>query len=260
MSDKRQPKNSQNYAAALTGKYLLPTSLTAIGATLTTLAYALLQSTPLTALGISTILIATVAFAVERGQPKIPTQASAILLQTGVENTAALVEEIGLKSKAIYLPASITGDKPKALIPLEPVSSIRKKVLPKRLIVKYGAKPNEIGLLLITPGSTVGEIFEANPECSAGDIESAISQVLVGMIGLANGVKVHMDNGRVLVEISNPRLENKKMWIYENVGTPIASIAASIAAQILNQPVTVAQETCAKDKNIVELQILESET
>jgi len=255
MSDKRQPKNS--HATALTDKYTLPTSLTAIGITLTALAYIILHSTPLSALGISTVIIAAVTYAIAKGQPKIPPQASDILLQTSIENISALVEEIGLKSKAIYLPASITGDKPKALIPLSQEVKLDKKILPKRLIVKYGTNPEDLGLLVITPGSAVGEMVEAKQDCSAGDIETAVTQVLAGNTGLADGAKASMNNNRLLIEIAGPHLENRSMWIYESIGTPIASIVASIVAQILDKPVTISRETFAKGKNTVDLQVLE---
>ena len=96
----------------------LASGLMLTGVLLSALAFVILRSVPLTALGISTVIVGAVSFAIAKGQPKIPPQASAILLQSGVENISALVEEIGLKSKAVYLPSSITGDKPKAIIPL----------------------------------------------------------------------------------------------------------------------------------------------
>ena len=251
--------NSANriWASSLKDKYsTLATSLTLTGLVLATLSYLILRSIPLTTLGISTIIIGAVSFAIARGQPKIPAEASAILLQSGVENISALVEELGLKSKAIYLPSSMTGDQPKALIPLYSNVEFGKKVLPKRLIVKYGSKPEDTGLLVITPGSAVGTMVEAKPDCSAGDLESAISQVLAGTINLADGAKVTIDEEKILVEVTNPRLENKKMWIYESLGTPIASIIASVVAVVLDKPVSVNVERFSRGKCIVELKIM----
>jgi len=215
-----------------------------------------LRSTPLTSLGISTILIGAVAFAIARGQPKIPPEASAILLQSGVENVSAIVEELGLKSKAIYLPSSMTGDQPKALIPLDSNVEFGKKVLPKRLIVKYGSKPEDAGLLVITPGSAVGSMVEAKPDCSAGDLESAISLVLSGALSLADGARVILDSEKVLVEVINPRLENSKMWVYESLGTPITSMVASVVAEVLDKPVSVNSERFSRGKCVIELKVV----
>jgi hypothetical protein len=257
MSANSQPKISHWYAIMLTDKYILPTSLTATGLVLFGLAALILRSTPLIALGISTAIIGAVMFSVAKGQPKIPPQVSAILLQSSIENISALVEELGLKTKAIYLPSTVTGDKPKALIPLDSNVEIGKKVLPKRLIVKYGSKPHDIGLLLITPGSSVGGLVEAKPDCSAGELESAVLQVLVGTTGLADDTKVTMNEDRVLLEIVNPRLENRKMWVYESIGTPLASIAASTVSEVLDKAVSINKETVARGKLLVELKVLE---
>lgn len=257
MSAKKLPEG-RDCAISLTDRYsTLATSLTLTGILLCALAYLVLRSTPLTALGISTVLIGAVSFAIAKGQPKIPPQASAILLQSGVENISALVEELGLKTKAIYLPSSMTGDKPKALIPLEANVDFGKKVLPKRLIAKYGSKPEDVGLLVTTPGSAVGEMVEAKLDSSAGDLEAAISLVLAGTINLADGARVTMDNEKVLVEVQNPRLENKKMWIYTSLGTPIASIVASVVAQVLDKPVTINTEAPSRGKCVVKLKVLE---
>lgn len=216
-----------------------------------------LQSTPLTALGISTVIIGAVSFAITRGQTKISPEISAILLQSGVENISALVEELGLKSKAVYLPTSVTGDKPKALVPLEANIELNNKVLPKRLIVKYGSKPDAMGLLVVTPGSAVVGMVEAKADYSAGDLESAISTVLSGTINLADGARVTTDENSVRVEVSNSRLENKNMWIYESLGTPIASIVASIVAEVSNKPVQISSERISRGKCLIELKMVE---
>jgi hypothetical protein len=185
----------------------------------------------------------------------VPPQASDILLQSGVENTSALVEELGLNTKAIYLPSSMTGDKPKALIPIETPLKLSKKILPKRLIVKYSSNPKDVGLLVITPGSEISRIVEVKPDCSAEDLETAISEVLAGTVYLADGDRLVKDNNKIVVEVINCRLESKKMWIYECLGTPIASIVASVAAQVLDKPVTVKIETASKGKYVIELEV-----
>jgi hypothetical protein len=215
-----------------------------------------LRSTPLTSLGISTILIGAVAFAIGRGQPKIPPEASALLLRSGLENISAIVEELGLKSKAVYLPSSISGDKPKALIPLNSNLEFNTKILPKRLIVKYGSQPEAVGLLVVTPGSAVGGMVESKPDCSAGDLETAISLVLSGAINLADGARVTFDGDKVLIEVINPRLEDNKMWVYESLGTPIASIVASVAAEVLDKPVSINGEHSSKGKCVIELKVV----
>jgi hypothetical protein len=147
----------------------------------------------------------------------------------------------------------MTGDKPKALIPLNSQLNLNRKLLPKRLIVKYGSNPQDLGLLIITPGSTVESLVETKTDCSAQELESAISQVLLNTVNLADNVKVSIDEERVLVDVTNPRLADNKMWIYGSIGTPIASLVASVVTQVLDKPVQIQRESFSKNKCLIEL-------
>jgi hypothetical protein len=239
---------------------ILAAGLALAGSLLVSIAFFVLQSTPFAALGISTIIVAGVSFVLGRGQPKIPPEASALLLQTGVENTSAIVEELGLTSKAIYLPSSMTNGKPQALIPLHSnphPPKLGKIALPKRLIVKHGPKPEDVGLLVTTPGSEVARALSAKPDSASSDVEAAVTAVLVGAINLADGARVAVNGERIVVEVIHPRLEYKKMWIYESMGSPLASIVASVVAQVLDKPVSVISEQYSRGKEIVELKLTE---
>jgi hypothetical protein len=237
---------------------LLGVCLSLSGLTLVAIAFIILQSTPITALGLSTILLGVVSLALGRGQPKISAEASEILLQSGIENISAIVEELGLKSKAIYLPSSMTSGKPQALIPLNSnphPPKLGNIVLPKRLIVKHGSNPEDMGLLVITPGSAIVGMVTTKSDAAEGDLEAALTLVIVSTIGLADGAKATMDEERIRVEISNTRLEYKKMWVYDILGSPIASIVASIAAEVLDKTVTIENEQYIRGKCIIELKL-----
>jgi hypothetical protein len=168
------------------------------------------------------------------------------------------VEELGLKSKAIYLPSSMTSGKPQALIPIYSnphPPKLGNIVLPKRLIVKHGSNPDDMGLLVTTPGSAVAGIVTTKSGATEEDLETALTLVLVSKISLADGAKAVMDEEKIRVEISNPRLEYRKMWVYESLGSPIASIVASVVAEVLNKPVTVDNEQHSKGKSVIELKL-----
>ena len=238
---------------------ILGLCLALTGSLLSLVSYFILNSIPLTALGISTLVLASISYAIGIGQPKIPPEASALLLQSGTENISALVEELGLKSKAVYLPSSMTGGKPQALMPLHsnpPYLQLGKIVFPKRLIVKYGANPEDMGLLITTPGSTVSKTITSKPDATEADLESTLTSILSGNVNLADDAKITIDNDIMQVEVSNPRLENKKMWIYESLGTPLASIVASVIAQILNEPIIVEEDQTLKGKTLLKLKLL----
>jgi hypothetical protein len=173
-----------------------------------------------------------------------------------VENISALVEELGIKNKAFYLPSSLSGNKPKAFIPLAADFEFNDKVLPRRLIVKYSSKPDSMGLLVITPGSAVGGMVEPKEDCLAGDIESAISAIVSGTINLADGIRVKLENDKILVEVRNLRLENKDMWVYSIIGSPIASIVASVVAEISNKPVQIISVCFSRNNCVIELKMV----
>jgi hypothetical protein len=238
---------------------MLSVCLVLTGVLLSCVSYFVLSSTPLTALGISALMMAGVSYAIGNGQPKISPEASAIFLHSGIENISALVEELGLKSKAIYLPSSMTSGKPQALIPLHSNSvsmQFGKIVFPKRLIVKHGSNPEDLGLLVTTPGSAVSSLVAAKSDSTAGDLESALTAVLAGTVNLADGAKVSLDNDVVRVEVSNPHLEDAKMWIYDTLGTPLASIVASVIAQVLDKPVLIEDEQPSEGKCVFQLKLL----
>ena len=142
---------------------------------------------------------------------------------------------------------------------MEPNVEVSKKVLPNRLIVNYGSNPQDVGLLISTPGSTVGKEIKAKPNCSAGELSSALASVLLGTVNLADDVKASFDEGNVWVAVRNPRLMEEDMWIYRSIGTPVASIVASIVAQVLNRPVVIERQILNRDRFAVELKFVERE-
>lgn len=220
---------------------LLGAILLLVGVVLSFTSYFILDFTPLTALGLSTIVLAAVSLALGRGQPKIPADVSSLLLESGLENTAALIEELGLGSKAVYLPPSFTSGKPRALIPVSPgeLPKIQQQ-LPNRLIVRYGKEPGEMGILVSTLGSAVVE--RHGREFADMDLEDALSSALIGSTDLADGLRVVKDGSTISVGITNPRLECRRMKIFENIGSPLASVVASVASQSMDTPITILRE------------------
>jgi hypothetical protein len=73
---------------------------------------------------------------------------------------------------------------------------------------------------------------------------------------LADGARVTLDAEKILVEVINPRLEDNKMWVYESLGTPIATVIASVAAEVLDKPVSINSEHSSKGKCVIELKVV----
>jgi hypothetical protein len=177
-----------------------------------------------------------------------------MLLDSGLENTAAIIEELGIASKAIYLPSTMAGGKPRALLPISPSAQLGTTIqrLPNRLIVRYGQGAEEMGLLINTLGSAAVDRFGLE-NLQGGDIEGALSSVLTGATDLADSVKAVQSGDLITVEVTNPRIEHRNLKVFENIGSPLASIVASVTAEATGGPVTINSESHRGNKLLVEL-------
>jgi hypothetical protein len=237
---------------------ILGLGLAIAGAMFAPIAYFLIASVPLTAIGISAIMLGLTSLALANARPYISPEASEIILKTGMENTAALLEELGLRNKAIYLPSSLRGGRPQALIPLKDtieVARIRDKI-PGRLIVRYGNNPEDMAIAVTTPGSIKLDGLDLNVGSTPTEIESAMTYVLTGLLDLANSVTVNMLENRINVEVNGARLYYKDIWYYRCLGSPIASIVATIACEALGKPIRIADESYERGKSRILLEVL----
>jgi hypothetical protein len=81
-------------------------------------AYFLFQLTWLTAPGIYILILSFIPIALGKDIPELPPGVCSLMLETGTDNISTLIEEPGIKSKAIYLPSSLTSKYPRTFIPL----------------------------------------------------------------------------------------------------------------------------------------------
>ncbi|MFC2019136.1 hypothetical protein ACFLU4_04175 [Chloroflexota bacterium] len=233
-------------------------TLVIVGVCLFFISYFLLLLTWLTALGLATVILAVLLIALGRTVPQLSPQASSLLLETGISSISAIVEELGIKSKGIYLPSTLTQGKSKALIPLYPnpsVAAITAK-LPKRLIVKFGDGPEDVGLLLTTTGTTAIDMLETKPGATVTDFEAALTTLFIGILGLADGIDVASQENKVSVTLRNPHIEHKTTWLYDSLGGPLAAVVASVAAEAWGRPVIIDRERSQGRYYQIELEVM----
>jgi hypothetical protein len=237
---------------------LLGMGLCLAGVVFAPTAYLIMESVPLTAVGLSTIIIGIVCIALPNYRPYISPEACQMLLKTGMENTAALLEGLGIKNKALYLPSSMTEGHPKAIIPLE--NENRKLVqgrIPGRMIVRYGPALDKIAIAVTTPGRMSSELLKTTPGPTPEEIEGAASYILIGMLDLADSVAVSLSDGRVDILVRGARLRHEEeTWYYRCVGSPIASIVAAICSEALGKPVRIREERCSHGGSHITLEVL----
>lgn len=198
------------------------------------------------------------AIALANARPHISPKASELILKTGMENTAALLEELGLTNKAIYLPSSMREGHSQALIPLkknENLTHIRGKI-PGRLIVRYGENPEDLAIAITTPGIISMDKLDVKPGPTSSEIETAITYVLIGLLDLANSVSVNITDNHVNLEVTGARLHYEDIWYYRCLGSPIASIAASIVSEAFKKPVRIEEESQNLRKSKISLEVL----
>jgi len=228
------------------------------GAVFAPIAYFILDSVPLTAMGVSAIIIGFTGVALANARPYISPEACQLILKTGMENTAALLEELGIRSKAVYLPSSMRDGHPQALIPLvegEDIQWIKGKI-PGRLIVRYGLNPDNVALAVTTPGSINVDMLEDKPGPTSDEIGAAVTYILTGVLDIANSVTVHLVDSVVDVEVSGSKLHYEDIWYYRCLGSPIASIVAAISSEALGKPIRIRDESYSKGKSRIVLEVL----
>ncbi len=237
---------------------LLGLGLCLAGAIFAPVSFFILDSTALTSVGISAIMLGFICIALADTRPYISLEACQLILKTGMENTAALLEELGLRSKAIYLPSTMRDGHPQAVIPLtegEDIEWVKKKI-PGRLIVRYGANPDDVAIAVTTPGSINIDLLETRPGPTSDEIEAAVTYILTGVLDIASSVTVHLADVRVDVEVRGSRLHYEDIWYYHCLGSPIASIVAAISSEALQKPVRIKEESYNKGKSRIVLEVL----
>ncbi|MBI2852968.1 MAG: hypothetical protein HYX84_07715 [Chloroflexi bacterium] len=206
----------------------------------------------------SAIIIGLISVALANTRPYISPEACDLILKTGMENTAALIEELGLRGKAVYLPSAMRDGRSQALIPLvdnRELNLARDKV-PGRLVVRYGANPDDMAVAVSTPGSLNIDMLATKPGPTADDIEAAVTYVLTGLLDIASSVSVNMADSQVHIEVKGAKLRYEDIWFYRCLGSPIASIAAAISCEALGKPVRIKEEDYGQGKGRIVLEVL----
>ena len=248
--------------AGLHSKYgLLGLALSVGGGLFAAATWLLVGYMPLVALGIATIILGIVSLALSSSQPQLSAEASIVFLETGLHNLGILIEELGIRSRAIYLPPSITDGQLRALIPLKrnPSPHEISRKLNQRLIVRFGTGGEDTGLLVATPIYRIPNTETVTHITSSSDLEEEISSILVTSLDLAESVHVEQTTDAIFVDVTNPVIPITDHLAFRVLGSPIASLVATIAAQALDKNLTVIGETEKGKSLIIELKLYEAQ-
>ena len=161
-----------------------------------------------------------------------------------MDNITSIIEELGLKSKAIYMPSRMNNGFPKALIPLFSDNShpLDLSHLENRFLVLLDKSTDNYGILVATPGSTAIKILGPTTITAEIGLEESLRAILIGSLDLAHGVLCNKSEEEVTIELSGVVLETTPHPAYETMGSPVTSICAAATAEVLNSPVTLVSE------------------
>ena len=217
----------------------------------------LLTYMPLSALGVSAAILGSVSLVLGRSLPRISPDTSLMLMKVGFDNIQSLVEELGLRSKAVYLPTTLTQGEPRALIPLlgNPTPPAIQRHLERRLIVRFGSGKEHYGVLLATPGSSALGLAEIPEEESPNKLLETLSTLLIGTLDIVDAVQVSSAAGHVIVQVRRPTLSSGTHPAYELLGSPVASIVAAVVAESFGRPVSVTSEMPRGRWHVIEVEL-----
>ena len=100
-------------------------------------------------------------------------------------------------------------------------------------------------------------MLETMPGPDSGEIETAISYILSGVLDIADSASVSMNGHIISVEVTNPKLVYEDVWYYRCIGSPVASIAAAISTEAVGRPVRIAEENADRGKSRIVLEVLD---
>ncbi|MBN1857530.1 MAG: hypothetical protein JW846_11335 [Dehalococcoidia bacterium] len=231
--------NGRRYAEL--GAALLVAGGAVLGASLL-----LLESPAGASTGLAVLVLGLVITVLGVSAKGMSSELSELLARTGYENVARLLEELGLQTRALYLPSAVSGGRVRALIPLSEdvdVSSLGHGI-EDRLVVGYGKAPEEVGLLVATPGGVAIETMCPAPGRTVDEMTVELTRVVVSTLRIAGSVALHELGDRFEVHFSDESIP--KGWMSSAteacIGSLPGSIAAALVAQARSRCVTIESE------------------
>lgn len=235
----------------------------------------LIQANLFAGLGLASFLIGLLLIYVPTERTVSLQLVSASCLSSLV-NLNSLLEELGVDSKAIYLPTKKEAHQPCAFLPLvwnlDSSSAFLKRLGDDGLFIVNGQNPHQSGLALVPPGSSLVTLIEQESgidfyNVRLDELENALRTGLVEALEIAEDVRVMFMNGSVRVEvgplISDELCETQSKVAHSlcsQVGCPLCSAVICAVTKATKRPVSVIKISPLRGRNIsMELRLLEGD-
>jgi len=244
------------------------------GLSLTTVSF-LIQAAVFAGLGLASFLIGLLLIYIPVERVVSPKLVSALCISSLV-NLNSLLEELGVDSKAIYLPTKEGTHQPRAFLPLirNPDASL---ILAKRfeadgLLTVDTSDPHRSGIVLVPPGSSLLSFIEEESgidlyNVSLDELGNVLRTGLAEAVEIAEDVRVISTDGSVRVEVGPLMLEELCQMqskvapsLCSQVGCPLCSAVICAITKAAKRPVSVVKISSLAGRRVsIELKLLEGD-
>lgn len=228
---------------------------------------------PVLALGLGSLLLGVMVLSLP--EPTASKTGRLIILSSlpSLLDIDALIEDLDIGSRGIYIPVSGFGAVPRVLLPIDestpPLLPPIKLTRSRRVFVTLGRNPNERGLLLIPPG---GEIVTALENVLQVDLSTLKWDEFSARIGFGfetlnistRAVNVQVDGMAVRVSLRSisianfeERLRSEAPRLVAQIGSPLSSAVAAAVSKVTGKHVRINDSNFDGSELIVALDVLE---
>ncbi|MGB9959784.1 MAG: hypothetical protein ACPLKQ_04615 [Candidatus Bathyarchaeales archaeon] len=187
---------------------------------------------------------------------------------SALETLNKIMEELGYKEKAIYLPPKYLADPEanKAYIP-------KNRESPMPTPEQTQGKENRVflqnpqSIILTPPGSELTKLFEKTLETSftkldLQNLQLNLPKLLIEDLEIAQNLDVTVENNKVTVTVENSAYQSltkeaaKLSKLYESLGCPLSSAIACAIAKATGKPVTIEKQQIIDENKALKIEYL----
>ena len=228
---------------------------------------------PILALGLGSLLLGVMILSLP--EPTASKTGRLIILSSlpSLLDIDALIEDLAIDSRGIYVPVSGFGAVPKVLLPIKestpPLLPPFRLTRSRRVFLTLGRSPNERGILLNPPG---GEIVKALENVLQVDLSTIKLDEFAARIGFGfetlnistRTVNVQVDGTTVRVDVRSisiadleERLRSEAPRLVAQIGSPVTSAVAAAISKVMGKHVRINDSNFDGSRLTVALEVLE---
>jgi hypothetical protein len=229
-----------------------------LGICLTPVAYIIMSSIFLTAIGLSIIILGITSIGLAERKIVTSSGSNLVIVEQINENNASILSRLKFKNKAIYLPRELNNGKSRVFIPLMKEDDIGaiENILRRQFTIRHLPNSEDNAIIVTTPGNISLDMLQNTPGYTADEIRAAITFILTNTMNSAQKVKVNLANSKIEVEILRPENTSGETVFHPCLGGPTSSIVAAVCSEASKKPVRIIDENNLQRCNKITVEVL----